>query len=135
MSWPDREHYLCSLQSLVVSRIHSTLFSDWRHTVSSKFFDTKTPSISTEELVLLCHTRCVLFCLHCNRHSLLSSSYLSLSLLSYRISNFLCLMEAVVVVLKMVNFINVMAKNLRLFKLLTQEMKAQPVCLLFYSKV
>ena len=33
----------CSLSSLV-----STLFSDWRHTVLSKFFDTQVPSISTE---------------------------------------------------------------------------------------
>ena len=47
MSWPDGERYLHPLQSLVVSplisRIHSCLFSDWRHTVSSKFFDTRVP--------------------------------------------------------------------------------------------
>ena len=46
MSWPDGEHYLCPLQSLVVSllfRIHSCLFSDWRRTVSSKFIDTQVP--------------------------------------------------------------------------------------------
>ena len=42
---------LCSLSSLI-SRIHSSLFSDWRRTVSSKFFDAQVPSISTEELVL-----------------------------------------------------------------------------------
>ena len=29
----------CSLSPLI-SRIHSCIFSDWRHTVSSKFFDT-----------------------------------------------------------------------------------------------
>ena len=58
MSWPDGVRYLRPLQSLVVSlslltsRIHSCLFSDWRRTVSSKFFDTQVPSISTEELVL-----------------------------------------------------------------------------------
>ena len=66
----------CSL-SPVISRIHSSLFSDWRHTVSSKFFDTQAPSISTEKLVLLRHARGVLSRLRCNKHSLLLSSYLS----------------------------------------------------------
>ena len=61
----------CSL-----SRIHSSLFSDWRRTVVSKFFDTQVPSISTEELVLPRHARCVLRRLRCNRHSLLLSSYI-----------------------------------------------------------
>ena len=56
------------LQSLVVSRIHSCLFSDRRRTVSSKFFGTQIPSVSTEKLVL---SR-----LRCNGRSLLSSSYL-----------------------------------------------------------
>ena len=31
-----------------ISGIHSCLFSDWRHAVSSKFFDTQVPLISTE---------------------------------------------------------------------------------------
>ena len=66
----------CSLSPLI-SHIHSCLFSDWRRTVSSKFFDTQVPSISTEELVLLRHARCVLSRLCCNGHSLLLSSYLS----------------------------------------------------------
>ena len=66
---------VCSLSSLI-SRIHSCLFSDWRHTVSLKFFDTQVPSISTEELLLLRHARCVLSRLRCNGHSLLLSSYL-----------------------------------------------------------
>ena len=66
----------CSLSPLT-SRIHSRLFSDWRRTVSSKFFDTQVPSISTEELVLPCHARCVLSRLCCNGHSLLLGSYLS----------------------------------------------------------
>ena len=66
----------CSLSSLI-SRIHSRLFSDWRRTVSSKFFDTQVPSISTEELVLPLYARCVLSRLRCNGHSLLLSSYLS----------------------------------------------------------
>ena len=65
-----------SLSSLI-SRIHSCLFSDWRRTDSSKYFDTQVPSISTEELVLPRHTRCVLSHLRCNGHSLLLGSYLS----------------------------------------------------------
>ena len=66
----------CSLP-LLISRIHSFFFSDWKCTVSSKFFDTQVPSISTEELMLPRHARCVLSRLHCNGHSLLLSSYLS----------------------------------------------------------
>ena len=66
----------CSLSPLI-SRIHSRVISDWRRTVSSKFFDTQVPSISTEELVLPRHARCVLSRLRCNEHSLLLGSYLS----------------------------------------------------------
>ena len=66
----------CSLSPLI-SRIHSSLISDWRRTVSSKFFDTQVSSISTEELVLPRHARCVLSRLCCNGHSLFLSSYLS----------------------------------------------------------
>ena len=66
----------CSLSPLT-SRIHSRLISDWRRTVSSKYFDTQVPSISTEELVLPRHARCVLSRLRCNGHSLLLGSYLS----------------------------------------------------------
>ena len=66
----------CSLSSLI-SRIHSRRFSDWGRTVSSKFFDTQVSSISTEELVLPRHARCVLSRLRCNGHSLLLGSYLS----------------------------------------------------------
>ena len=61
----------CSL-----SRIHSCLISDWRRTVSSKFFDTQVSSISTEELVLPRHDRSVLSRLRCNGQSLLLGSYL-----------------------------------------------------------
>ena len=49
----------CSFSPLIF-HIHSCFFSDWRHTVSSKFFDPQFPSISTEELVLPCHVHCVL---------------------------------------------------------------------------
>ena len=64
----------CSLFPLI-SCIHSSFFSNWRRTVSSKFFDTQVPPISTEELVLPHHACCVLFRLRFN--SLLLSSYLS----------------------------------------------------------
>ena len=59
----------CSLSPL----IHSCLISDWRRTVSWKFFDTQIPSISTEALVLPHHPRCVLSRLRCNGHSFLIS--------------------------------------------------------------
>ena len=72
MSLPDGVSYLRPPLSLVVS-----LISDWRRTVSSKFFDTQVPSISTEELVLPRHARCVLSRLRCNGHSLLLGSYVS----------------------------------------------------------
>ena len=76
MSWPGGECYLRPPQSLVVSRIHSCLFSDCRRTVSSKFFDTQVPSISTEKLLLPRHVRCVLSRLRYIGHSFLLSSYL-----------------------------------------------------------
>ena len=82
MSWPNGKRYLRPPQFLVVSLLLSlvstlVIFSDWRHTVSSKFFDTQVPSISTEELVLSRHAHCVLSRLRCNGHSLLLGSYLS----------------------------------------------------------
>ena len=46
----------CSLFPLI-SRIHFSLFSDWKCPVSSKFFDTQVPSISTEGLAFLRHAR------------------------------------------------------------------------------
>ena len=66
----------CSLSPLI-SRIHSSLFSDWRRTISSKFFDTQVSSISTEKLVVPRHACCVLSRFRCNGHSLLLSSYFS----------------------------------------------------------
>ena len=81
MSWSAKERYLRPPQSLAVSRlisrIHSCLFSDWRRAVSFKFFDAQVPSISTEELVLPRHARCVFSRLRCNGHSLLLDSYLT----------------------------------------------------------
>ena len=55
----------CSL----ISRIHSSFFSDWRRTVS--FFDPQVPSISTEKLVFPRHACCVLSRPRCIGHSLL----------------------------------------------------------------
>ena len=66
---------LCSLSPLI-SRIHSRLISDWRRTVSSKFFDTQVSSISIEKLVLPRHARCVPSRLLCNGHISLLSSYI-----------------------------------------------------------
>ena len=42
----------CSLSPLI-SRIHSCLFSDWRRTVSSKFFDTQFPQFPPRNLCSL----------------------------------------------------------------------------------
>ena len=68
---------LCSL-SRFISRIHSSLFSDWRRSASSKFFDTQAPSVSTEEHVIPRHAHCTLSHPRCNGHSLLLSSCLSI---------------------------------------------------------
>ena len=51
MSWPGEctisaLAIACSFSSLI-SRIHYCLFSVWRRAVSSKFFDTQVPSVST----------------------------------------------------------------------------------------
>ena len=73
----------CSL-SPFLSCIHSCLFSDWRRTVSSKFFDSQVSLISTEELVLPCDACCVFSCLCCSEYSLLLSS-ISLGLAESRI--------------------------------------------------
>ena len=78
MSWPDWERYLRPPQSPVAlsSYFSYPLFSfpKWRRTISSKSFDTKVPSIFTEELVL---PRCVRSRLRWNGPTLLFSSYLS----------------------------------------------------------
>ena len=59
MSWPGGERYLYPLQSLS-SHLWYLLFSDWRRTISSKFFDTQFSLISIKELALPCHARGVL---------------------------------------------------------------------------
>ena len=70
---------LASLLALLVglNLIHFCLYSDWRRTVSSKYFDIQVPSISTEELMLPRHPCCVLSRPRRSGHSFLSGSYLS----------------------------------------------------------
>ena len=80
------EQFPCSFSPLI-SRIRLSLFSDRRRTVSSKFFDTQVPSVSTEELALPRHARCVLSRLRFNGHGLLLRSYLSRN---WRIENPSC---------------------------------------------
>ena len=63
----------CSLFSLVSSLVFSRSGGVLSHRSSS----TQVPSISTEELVLPRHARCVFSCLRCNGHGLLLGSYLS----------------------------------------------------------
>ena len=86
MSWPDGERYSCPLQSFVVSFLFC-LFLDWRHTVSSKLYNTEVSSIFIEELVISRHARGALSRFRCNGHSPLLSSYL---FRIYRIENFSC---------------------------------------------
>ena len=64
----------------LISRIHFSLMSDWRRTVSSKIFDTQVPSISTEQLVLARHVFCVLSRLRYNEQSRLLNYIVSLEL-------------------------------------------------------
>ena len=61
----------------LISRIHSSLFFGTGGVLSLFNFSRQVSSISTKELVLPCHGRCILFRLCCNGHSLLLSSYLS----------------------------------------------------------
>ena len=82
VSWPDGERYLRPPQSLVVSLplslVSTLVFSRAGGVLSHRsIFDTQVPSISTEELVLPRHARCVLSRLRCNGHSLLLGCYLS----------------------------------------------------------
>ena len=61
----------------LLSLVFTLFFSRTGGVLSSKFFDTQVPSISTDKLVLPRHARCVLSRLRCNGHSVLRSSYLS----------------------------------------------------------
>ena len=61
------------------SRIYSSLFSDWRCTLSYKFFDTQVSLVSTEKLALPCQALNVLSRPCCSEHSLLLSSFLTRS--------------------------------------------------------
>ena len=66
----------CSLSPLI-SRIHSSLFSDWRHTVSSKFFEHRFPRFPLRNLCFYDMLAVFSLALRCNGNSLLLSSYLS----------------------------------------------------------
>ena len=81
MSWPDRVRYLRPPQSLVVSLllpvVSTLVLSRTGGVLPHRSSFTQVPSISTEELVLLRHARCVLSRLRCNGHSLLLGFYLS----------------------------------------------------------
>ena len=81
-SLPDGERYLRPPQSRVVSLLLSLVstlvFSRTGGVLSPQSILThRFPSISTEELVLPRHARCVISRLRCNGHSLLLGSYLS----------------------------------------------------------
>ena len=67
---------LCSFSPFIFC-IHSSLFSNWRCTVLFEIFNSWVSLVSTEELVLHRHARCVLSRPHCDGHSLLLHSYLS----------------------------------------------------------
>ena len=61
----------------LASRICFSLFSYYRRTVASKFFNTQVYSISTEKFMLPRHACCILSCLCCKGQSLLLNSFLS----------------------------------------------------------
>ena len=84
MSWPDEERYLRPPLSLVVSLLLSLVSTLVLSRTGGVLLikiktreDTQVSSISTEELVLPRHARCVLSRLRCNGHSFLLGSYLS----------------------------------------------------------
>ena len=63
------------LASLISSQRQS-LYTSWKRSVQSGFFQHQIPSVSPEELTLFCSARCALSCLRCNGHSTLLNSYL-----------------------------------------------------------
>ena len=64
-----------SLAPLISSQRQS-LYTSWRRSVQSDFFQHQIPSVSPKELTLPRSARCALSRLRCNRHSTLLNSYL-----------------------------------------------------------
>ena len=82
MSWPDGVRYSCPLQSLVVLLliylVSTLIFSRTASVVSHQNSSThRSPRFPLRNLCSLV-TLAVFFCLRCNGHSLLISSYLSI---------------------------------------------------------
>ena len=64
-----------SLAPLISSQ-RLSLYTSWRRSVQSGFFQNQIPSVSPEELTLPRSARCALSRLRCNGHSTLVNSYL-----------------------------------------------------------
>ena len=64
-----------SLAPLISSQ-RLSLYTSWRRSVQSGFFQHQIPSVSPEELTLPRSARCALSCLRCNGHSTLLNFYL-----------------------------------------------------------
>ena len=64
-----------SLAPLISSQRQS-LYTSWRCSVQSGFFQHQIPTVSPEELTLFCSACCALSPLRCNGHSTLLNSYL-----------------------------------------------------------
>ena len=60
----------------LISSQRLSLYTSWRRSVQSGFFQHQIPSVSSEELTLPCSACCALSRLHCNGHSTLLNSYL-----------------------------------------------------------
>ena len=60
----------------LISSQRQSLYTSWRRSVQSGFFQHQIPSVSPEELTLPRSARCALSRLRCNAHSTLLSSYL-----------------------------------------------------------
>ena len=71
----DPSNISVSLAPLISSQRQS-LYTSWRRSVQSGFFQHQIPSVSPEELTLPRSARCALSRLRCNGHSTLFNSYL-----------------------------------------------------------
>ena len=71
----DPSNISVSLAPLISSQRQS-LYTSWRRSVQSGFFQHQIPSVSPEELTLSRSARCALSRLRCNGHSTLLNSYL-----------------------------------------------------------